>query len=112
MGWLGIGLKLSTAIIFTIAFGIAVDDTIHFLSRLYRERQKGNTQEEALSATYASTGGAILLTSVILVLGFGVLLFSSFATTFYTGLFVSLALLFAVIADLILLPILLRHYRN
>ena len=108
MGWMGIGLKMSTAIIYTIAFGIAVDDTIHFLSRFRSELTKGTSAQKALHATYHSTGRAILITSAILVLGFGILMFSAFTTTFLTGLFISLSLLFAVFADLFLLPVLLR----
>lgn len=107
MGWLGIGLKMSTAIIYTIAFGIAVDDTIHFLSRFRSEMKKGASVEVALKETYLSTGKAILITSVILVLGFGILMLSTFNTTFLTGLFISLSLLFAVFSDLFLLPVLL-----
>ncbi|MEL6672916.1 MAG: MMPL family transporter [Bacteroidota bacterium] len=112
MGWLGIGLNLSTAIIFTIAFGIAVDDTIHFLSRFRSELKKGQGGAIAIKRTYMSTGKAILLTSILLVFGFGLLLFSSFQTTFRSGLFISLALGLAVIADLFLLPILLKGWSN
>ena len=109
IGWTDMGLKMSTAIIFTIAFGIAVDDTLHFMSRLKSELKKGKTVDEAIRTTYLSTGRAIVITSTILVLGFGILLFSSFQTTFITGLLVSLALLFALFADLILLPVLLNN---
>lgn len=107
IGWAGLGLKMSTVIIFTIAFGIAVDDTIHFMNRLKMELKNGHSMQKAVELTYFSTGKAIVITSVILILGFGVLLFSSFKTTFITGLLVSLALLFALFADLVLLPILL-----
>lgn len=107
MGILGIGLKMSTAVIFTIAFGIAVDDTIHFLSRLKFEWERSSDMEEAIKETYFSTGKAIVVTSVILILGFGVLMFSAFTTTFTTGLFISITLLFAVFSDLLLLPILI-----
>jgi hydrophobe/amphiphile efflux-3 (HAE3) family protein len=110
IGWADMGLKMSTAIIFTIVFGIAVDDTIHFLTRLNNELKKGLEMEEAIRATYLSTGKAMIITSLILMFGFGVLLFSSFQTTFITGLLVSLALLFALFADLMVLPVLLRKY--
>lgn len=110
IGWAGLGLKMSTAIIFTISFGIAVDDTLHFMTRLRHERKKGRTIDEAIRITYRSTGRAIVLTSVILILGFGILLFSSFPTTFMTGLLISLALLFALFADLALLPALLSAF--
>lgn len=107
MGYLDIGLKMSTAIIYSIAFGIAVDDTIHFLSRLKIEWRAGVPLEDALKKTCLSTGKAIIITTLILVLGFGILLFSAFQATFTTGLFISLALAFAVFADLVLLPVLL-----
>jgi hypothetical protein len=110
IGWTGMGLKMSTVIVFTIAFGIAVDDTIHFMSRLKSELGTGITPALAIANTYRSTGKAIVITSIILVLGFSVLLLSSFQTTFTTGLLVSLALLFALFADLLLLPVLLMRY--
>ena len=110
IGWADMGLKMSTAIIFTIVFGIAVDDTIHFLTRLNNELKKGLSLEEAIQSTYLSTGRAMIITSLILMFGFGVLLFSSFQTTFITGLLVSLALFFALFADLMLLPVLLRRF--
>ncbi|EMR00744.1 efflux RND transporter permease subunit [Cesiribacter andamanensis] len=107
MGWAGIYLKASTSIIFTIAFGIAVDDTIHFLSKLKLELNKGRSLLYAIKHTYLFTGKAIIITSTILAGGFLTLLLSSFGSTFYTGLLVSLTLIFAVIADLSLLPVLL-----
>lgn len=110
IGWTGMGLKMSTVIVFTIAFGIAVDDTIHFMSRLKSELKTGIAPVLAITNTYRSTGKAIVITSIILVLGFSVLLLSSFQTTFTTGLLVSLALLFALFADLLLLPVILIWY--
>lgn len=107
MGWAGIGLKMSTAIIFTLAFGIAVDDTIHFISRLRIELQKGRSIPYAVKRTFLSTGKAILITSVILASGFFVLVTSDFQGTMLTGLLIGLALLMAVLADLLLLPLLL-----
>lgn len=107
MGVLGIDLKVSTSIIFTIAFGIAVDDTIHFMSKLRLELGKGRSLLYALKRTYISTGKAIIITSIILSGGFFTLVFSSFLGTFYVGLLISLTLLFAVIADLTLLPVLI-----
>jgi predicted RND superfamily exporter protein len=107
MGYVGIDLKISTSLIFTIAFGIAVDDTIHFLSRYKLELGKGKTRLYALKSTYLYTGKAILITSIILCAGFWTLIFSSFMSTFYIGVLISLTLLFAVLCDLILLPVLL-----
>lgn len=107
IGFMDIGLKVSTSIIFTIAFGIAVDDTIHFMSKLKIELMKGRSMIYAIKRTFISTGKAIIITSMILVSGFLTLMFSSFNGTFYTGLLISLTLLFAVLADLLLIPVLL-----
>ncbi len=107
IGFAGIDLNMTTAIVFTIAFGIAVDDTIHFLSRYRQEIKLGKSNLLSLRRTFISTGKAIIITSIILLGGFASLLFSDFLSTFYIGLFVSMTLLFAVITDLTLLPVLL-----
>jgi len=107
MGFSGIYLKASTAIIFTIAFGIAVDDTIHFLSKFRLELGKDRHWLYALKRTYISTGKAIVVTTLILTAGFLSLVFSEFLGTFYIGLLISMTLVFAVFSDLILLPVLI-----
>ncbi len=112
MGYFGISLKLSTSIIFTIAFGIAVDDTIHFISKLKLELNKGKSMLYALKRTYLSTGKAIIITTAILAGGFLTLILSTFGGTFYTGLLVSLTLALAVLVDLTLLPALLLIFFN
>lgn len=110
MGFFGINLKITTAIVFTISFGIAVDDTIHFLSKFKLELNKGKSVPYALKRTIIGTGKAIILTSGILCSGFLLLLFSDFLGTFYMGLMISITLLFAVLADLFLLPILILYF--
>lgn len=107
MGFLGIDLKMSTAIIFTIAFGIAVDDTIHFLSKLRHELRQGKSMLYAIKRSYLSTGKAIVVTSLILCGGFLTLALSDFLGTANIGILISLTLLFAVLSDLVLLPALL-----
>lgn len=107
MGWAGIPLKVSTSIIFTIAFGIAVDDTIHFTNRLKMELKKGKTLLYAIKRTFISTGKAILLTTFILCSGFITLIGSDFIAAYNIGVLIPLALFFAVLADLTLLPVLL-----
>ncbi len=107
IGYSGIGLKMSTSIIFTIAFGIAVDDTIHFMSKLRLELRKEKSLLYAIKNTFVGTGKAIIVTSIILVGGFLTLIYSDFNGTFFTGLFISLCLFFAVMADLLLIPVLL-----
>lgn len=110
LGLTGIKLQVSTAIVFTISFGIAVDDTIHFMSKLRIELSKGRQFVYALKRTYLATGRAITLTSIILVSGFLLLMFSDFLGTFYIGLLISATLVFALIADLVVLPILLIYF--
>ncbi len=102
----GIDLKMSTSIIFTIAFGIAVDDTIHLLSRFRLELSKGFSRKVAMNHAFVHTGKALILTSIILFGGFISLCFSSFQSTFFVGLFVTLTLMFALLFDLTLLPVL------
>jgi predicted RND superfamily exporter protein len=107
MGFLGIDLKPSTAVIFTIAFGIAVDDSIHYLARLRIEITRTASLTEALSITTQRTGRAIVLTSVILIAGFGTLATSAFTSTMLMGALTSLTIITAFLADVFFLPALL-----
>ncbi|MDX5418418.1 MAG: MMPL family transporter, partial [Hymenobacteraceae bacterium] len=99
IGLMKINLTVSVSIVFTIAFGIAVDDTIHFLSKLKLELSAGKSLPYAIKRTFISAGKAIIITSCILMGGFMTLIFSTFDATFYVGLFVSLTLFCAVVAD-------------
>ncbi|MFN3875697.1 MAG: efflux RND transporter permease subunit, partial [Flavobacteriales bacterium] len=103
----GIAIKVSTAIIFTIAFGIAVDDTIHILGKLRIELKKGKPLALAVKRAFLSSGKAVLITSIMLCSGFISLVASSFASVHYMGLLVSSTLAFALAADLLLLPVLI-----
>ena len=107
MGLAGVNMKVSTSIIFTIAFGIAVDDTIHFISKLKLSLGHEPSLFKAVRRTYLLAGRAVVVTSLILVGGFCTLLFSSFDGTFYVGLLIGLTLLFGVVAELTLLPLLI-----
>lgn len=97
---IGVDLKITTGLIFTISFGIAVDDTIHFFSKWKFLRGKGLGKKEALRKAFLSTSRAILLTSLILCSGFFPLTFSAFTSSHYLGLLVSLTLFYAVAIDL------------
>ncbi len=108
LGFLGIDLDATTAIIFAISFGIAVDDTIHFLSKLRHERAAGVPLETAIYRAFTETGKAIALTSIVLFTGFAILLTSATPGTNYVGLLISLTLFTALFADLLLIPWLLR----
>jgi predicted RND superfamily exporter protein len=104
---LGIEFKLTTSILFTVAFGIAVDDTIHFMTKMKTELDTGKNLLYAIKRTFLEAGRAIILTTVILVAGFALLSFSQFGVTHFTGLLISFTLIFALMADLFLLPLLL-----
>jgi hydrophobe/amphiphile efflux-3 (HAE3) family protein len=108
MGFAGINLKASTSIIFSIAFGIAVDDTIHVLARYRIERKRGLSNIDAVNTTMLSTGRAVIIASVVLILGFSVLIFSDFGGTYYTGLFMVITIISAIFAELFLTPFLLK----
>ncbi len=108
MGYLGIPIKPSTILIFSIAFGISVDDTIHFLAK-YRQELTANRWQIKKSVYNAlrETGVSMFYTSVVLFFGFSVFIISSFGGTQAMGGLVSATLLFAMLSNLILLPSLL-----
>ena len=108
MGFAGIDVNPATAVIFSISFGIAVDDTIHVLARLKQELGAGRPLREAIRATLLGTGKALVLTSLVLIGGYGALLTSRFESTTYLGGLVSVTVVFALLADLFLLPALLH----
>lgn len=109
IGWFNLGINISTSIVFTIVFGIAVDDTIHFLSR-YKIEKTHHSTEKAIINTLNTSGSAISLTTIILVGGFGVLMFSQFSANFLTGLLVCIGLVTALLCDLFALPVFLKLF--
>lgn len=111
MGFFGIPLKPSTALIFSIAFGISVDDSIHFLAKYRQELfAKKFFVPIAISNSIKETGSSMLYTSIILFFGFIIFVFSDFGGTVALGLLTSLTLLFAMITNLTLLPALLMVF--
>lgn len=107
MGYAGIDLKAATSLVFSIAFGIATDDTIHFISRLKIELSYGKSLLYAFKRTYFETGKPIILTTFILMGGFMSLMLSDFQSTFYFGFLICITVIVAVLADIFLLPVLL-----
>ncbi|MBS1638365.1 MAG: MMPL family transporter [Bacteroidetes bacterium] len=107
MGFAGIELKAATSLVFSIAFGVATDDTIHFISRLKIELGYGKSLLYAFKRTYFETGKPILLTTFILMGGFISLMVSDFQSTFYFGFLICITIIIAVLADIFLLPVLL-----
>lgn len=110
MGFFGVELNGSTAIIFTIAFVIAVDDTIHFLMKFQKELQIQGDLEKAIQSTLAQAGKAIIITSLVLSSGYFILFFSDFKEAWYHGVLICFTLIWALLADLFLIPILLRRF--
>ncbi|MDP3358605.1 MAG: MMPL family transporter [Lutibacter sp.] len=108
MGYLGIPIKPSTILVFSIAFGISVDDTIHFLAK-YRQELKANNWriKQSVYNALRETGVSMLYTSIVLFFGFLVFTISSFGGTIALGGLVSITLLFAMVSNLLLLPSLL-----
>jgi predicted RND superfamily exporter protein len=108
MGFADIPIKASTILVFSIAFGISVDNTIHFLAK-YRQELNATGWDIGKSVVLAlkETGVSMLYTSVVLFFGFGIFSLSSFGGTVALGVLVSIALLVAVTSNLILLPSLL-----
>ncbi len=108
MGFLSIYLKPSNALVFSIAFGIAIDDSIHFLAKYRQELLTGRySVAEAVSISLRETGAGMIYTSIILFFGFIVFVYSTFDGTVALGALTSTTLFCAMIANLILLPSLL-----
>jgi hypothetical protein len=108
MGFSGIPIKASTILVFSIAFGISVDNTIHFLAKYRQELiATGWDIKQSVLLALRETGVSMLYTSVVLFFGFGIFAVSSFGGTRAMGILVSLTLVVAVISNLVLLPTLL-----
>ena len=110
MGFVGVELNGSTAIIFTIAFVIAVDDTIHFLVKFQRQISELQNIELAIRSTLREAGKGIIITSLVLTSGYFILFFSDFKEAYYHGVLICFTLAWALLADLFLIPILLRQF--
>ncbi|WP_422106172.1 efflux RND transporter permease subunit [Winogradskyella sp.] len=108
MGYLGVPIKPSTILVFSIAFGISVDDTIHFLAKYRQELQANHWKiRKSVYAALRETGISMFYTSIVLFFGFSVFTISSFGGTVALGALVSITLLFAMLSNLLLLPSLL-----
>lgn len=110
MGFFQITLKPSTALIFSLAFGIAVDDSIHFLAKYRIHRDEGRPRDEAIRLTLQQTGKSILFSSLILVSGFLVFTLSGFGGTVTMGALTALTLFVALVSNLLLTPALLYRF--
>ncbi|MEY2916364.1 MAG: hypothetical protein RIS73_78 [Bacteroidota bacterium] len=108
MGWVGVPLKPSTVLVFSVALGIAIDITIRFLVNYKQELPLHNNDNmKTVSATIKNTGLSIVYTSLVLIAGFIIFCFSGFGGTKALGWLTSVTLLVATLTNLILLPVLL-----
>jgi len=104
IGLLGIPLDMMTITIAAITIGIAVDNSIHYIYRFKEEFKKLNDYNKTLDRCHSTVGVAILNTSITIVFGFSILVFSNFIPTIYFGVFTGIAMLLAMISVLTLLP--------
>ena len=109
MGLLGIPLSVATSLIASVAIGLAVDDTIHYLVRYNTEFKRDLDKDRAMRDTLMNVGRPIIFTSLIISLGFSVLIFSHFQPTAIFGFLMVVTMTSALIGDVILLPALMMH---
>ncbi len=107
MGWIGINLDLFTLLIGSIAIGLAVDDTIHFLHNFKRYHQEIGNVKEAVEQTMMTAGRAMLVTSIVLTTGFWLFMFASMNNLFAFGLLTGFTLICAFLADILIVPAIL-----
>lgn len=118
MGWFAIPLDLMTITIATVAMGISMDDTIHYVHRYLEEQSASkkpgantsSTQLDIIKQTNLSVGYALMYTTVIIIIGFGMLVFSNFVPSMLFGLLTSIAMFIALITDMTILPVMLKKY--
>ncbi len=113
LGFFHIDLEAGISVMFTIIFGIAVDDSIHILARYRICKSNGMNTNAAVRVSLMETGKAVIITTIVLFFGFFAMIFSVNPPTFTIGLLISVTLLGALICDLFLLPaLLLRFYKD
>lgn len=109
MGWFGIPLSMATSLVASIAIGLAVDDTIHYLVDYNREFKMDLNKETALEKTIRHLGRPMVFTTLTIGVGFSVLMFSNFKPTAVFGLLMMITMFSALVGDLLLLPSLMLH---
>ncbi|MEE8312185.1 MAG: MMPL family transporter [Candidatus Binatia bacterium] len=112
MGFAGINLDSMTAMVASVAIGLAVDDSIHFISRVRLRLAEGRDMTSALGEATVDVGRALVFTSITLCAGFGAMMAGSFVGMVYFGLLSMITIIFALAADLLLLPVVLRWYAS
>lgn len=110
MGWLGMTIDMGVAISGAIIIGVAVDDTIHFLVKYREARRRGDDIEAALAYVMRYAGSAIIFTTLILSAAFLIFVFSQFLPNVHFGIVTAIALIIAVLVDLLMLPAVLSKF--
>ena len=110
MGFLEIRLDLGTATVAAIVLGIAIDDTVHFLHYWRHAEREQLPWEQAMAFTFARAGEPAAVTTILLMLGFPVLMLADAQTVVYFGLLTTIAAAAALFADAIILPLLLKQF--
>ncbi len=103
-------LQVPSVLAFTVLLGIAVDDTIHYVSRYKRELAAGRGVDDALVQAFLGVGRALLMTTLVLGVGFGVTLFSALPTSRLFALIIITGLVAALVGDLLLLPAAIKAF--
>jgi uncharacterized protein len=110
LGYFGIDLDAGVSMVFTVVFGISIDDTIHFLSSFNINRKKGQDVDTALRTTLVETGKPVCITTIILFFGFLVMLFSINPPSVVVGKLITVTLITALLSDLFINPVLIRWW--
>ncbi len=111
MGWTGVHLDMMTIMIASVAFGVAVDNTIHYAYRFRHEVARDGDYVAAMRRCHNNVGRAMGFATLPVIVGFSILCFSEFVPTMYFGLFTSLAMVIAFFADIMLTPLLLITFK-
>ena len=111
IGWSGIPIDIMTVTVAAISIGIGVDNTIHYVHRFLKEYEQNNNYELAIQNSHSTIGRAMFYTSLTIVLGFMILVSSNFNPSVFFGIFTSFSMIVAILAALMLLPVLIRHLK-
>ena len=111
IGWSGIPLDIMTVTVAAISIGIGVDNTIHYVHRFLKEYELQKNYDLAIKNSHATIGRAMFYTSLTIVLGFMILVSSNFNPSVFFGIFTSFSMIVAILAALMLLPVLIRHLK-
>lgn len=107
MGWLGVRINMGAAMIAAVSMGLSVDSSIHYITAFRRRVREGRTVREALDDVQQTTGQAMFLSTIAILVGFGVLCLSDFIPTIYFGVLAALTMLGGLAGNLVMLPLLL-----